>query len=99
MMARRNEYMSLLEQDKEQFVENAKKVYVDRLKDKLEQEAFGKIIALEPESGNYLLGDSFLAVGQASQDRFGDKPVYFFRVGGGGAVKIGGNLRCGRLSG
>ena len=57
------------------------------------------MIGLEPESGDYVLGESFLEVGQASHERFGTRPVYFFRVGGGGAVKIGGPLRRGRLPG
>jgi len=52
-----------------------------------------------PKSGDYVLGEWFLEVGQASHERFGTRPVYFFRIGGGGAVKIGGPLRRGRLSG
>ena len=90
--------MALLEQDKQQFVENARKVYDELLKDQLEKEHLGKVIGLEPESGGYVLGESFLEVGQASHERFGTLPVYFFRIGGGGAVKIGGPLRRGRLS-
>lgn len=89
--------MALLEQDKQQFVENARKIYDELLRDQLEKEHFGKVIGLEPESGSYVLGESFLEVGQASYERFGTRPVYFFRIGGGGAVKIGGPLRRGRL--
>ncbi len=90
--------MSLLEQDKQQFVQNAKRVYADSLKDKLEAEHFGQIIGLEPESGDYELGDTFQIVGQKCRARFGARPVYYFRVGGGGAVKFGGAARHGRVS-
>jgi hypothetical protein len=89
--------MSSLSQDQQQFVEAAKKVYEEKLKDQLERDHFGEVIALEPESGNYVLGKTLGEVDRACDERFGHKPVHTFRVGGGGAVKIGGSS-LGRLS-
>ena len=71
-------------------MEKARRVYDERLKVTLEAEHFGEVIAVEPESGEYVLGKDFMAVSQASRQKFAGKLTYTFRVGGGGAVKIGG---------
>ena len=89
--------MSMLSQDQQRFVEAAKKVYEEKLKDQLERDHIGEVIAIEPESGDYVLGKTLSEVDGARRERFGQKPVHIFRVGGGGAVKIGGSY-LGRLS-
>ncbi len=89
--------MSSPSQDQQRFVEAAKKVYEEKLKVQLEQDHFGEVIAVEPESGDYVLGKTLGDVDRACCERFGQKPVHTFRVGGGGAVKIGGSY-LGRLS-
>lgn len=71
-------------------MEKARRVYDERLRATLEAEHFGEVIAVEPESGEYVLGKDFMAVSQACRQKFGQKMTYTFRVGGGGAVKIGG---------
>ena len=81
------------------FLDSAKQVYEDRWRTQLEATNFGNVIALEPESGDYVLGRDFREVDAASRQRFGSKPVYIFRVGGGGAVRIGGAATRGRLLG
>jgi hypothetical protein len=89
--------MSSLNQEQQQFVDAAKKVYQEKLKDELERDHFGEVIAVEPESGEYVLGKTLADVDRTCCERFGQKPVHTFRVGGGGAVKIGGSY-LGRLS-
>jgi hypothetical protein len=84
--------------DQQAFIEKAKLVYEDCLRAKLEASDFGKVIALEPESGDYVLGKDFMDVFKAKRAKFGEKYVYIFRVGGGGAVRIGGAYLNGRLS-
>lgn len=71
-------------------MEKARRVYDERLRTTLEAEHFGEVIAVEPESGEYVLGKDFQAVSQACRQKFEGKLTYTFRVGGGGAVKIGG---------
>lgn len=73
----------------EQFIDAAKQVYADH-RDELESKDKGKVIGIEPESGEYVIGDTFLEVDKESQEKFGAKPVFFMRVGGGGAVRIPG---------
>ena len=81
------------------FLESAKRLYEDRWRVQLEATNFGSVIALEPESGDYVLGRDYREVDAASRQRFGSQPVYIFRIGGGGAVRIGGAATRGRLLG
>ena len=79
--------------------EKARRVYEERLKVQLEAEHFGEVIAVEPESGGYVLGRDLQAVTEARRAKFGKKLVYTFRIGGGGAVKIGGRPTTGAFRG
>ena len=74
----------------QEVMEQARRVYDERLREELEAEHFGEVIAVEPESGEYVLGKDFMAVSQACRQMFGNQMTYTFRVGGGGAVKFGG---------
>jgi len=89
--------MSILSEKQERFVEAARKVYEEKLRVRLEKEHFGEVIAVEPDTGDYVLGETLDGVDRACRERFGAKPVHVFRVGGGGAVKVGGAWR-GRVS-
>ncbi len=82
----------------QEFVSKAERVYEATLKTRLEAENFGSLIALEPESGDYVLASTFRDIDVAAQQRFGNSPVHIFRVGGGGAVKVGGVGRYARVS-
>ena len=90
--------MSALKTPNESLVADALRVYDEDLKVRLEAEHFGEIIAVEPKSRAYVLGKSFREIDQARQKQFGTTPVYVFRIGGGGAVKIGGAVARGRVS-
>ena len=48
--------MAVLSPPNSMFVEAARKVYAERWQHTLEREQFGKVIAIEPESGEYVLG-------------------------------------------
>lgn len=82
----------------QELVENAERVYDQTLRARLEADHFGSLIALDPESGDYVLAETFREIDAAAQRRFGNKPVHIFRVGGGGAVRIGGVGRYGRTN-
>ena len=72
------------------FSETARRIYDEMLRTELEASHMGELISLEPESGEYVLGRTFRDVDLATQQKFGRKPTYIFRIGGGGAVKFGG---------
>ena len=71
------------------FIQRAETLYREKWQGHLEAEHFGELIAVDPESGDYVLGKSFQEIDQAARHRFGAKPTHIFRVGGGGAVRVG----------
>ena len=79
--------------------EKARRVYDEKWRALLEADHAGEVVAVEPESGDYVLGRNLLEITSTHTAKFGDKQVYIFRVGGGGAVKIGGAFLNGRISG
>ena len=91
--------MSPVTEDRKELVEAARRIYDEHLKARLEAEHFGKVIALAPDTGEFVLGRDFAEVDAARRTQLGNRPVYVFRIGGGGAVKIGGVFRHARVSG
>ena len=91
--------MSTVQEQSTDFVVAAQAIYDSELKVRLEQEHFGAIIALDPVTHDYVLGKTLRDVDAACRKRFDSKPVYVFRIGGGGAVKVGGAISRGRISG
>jgi hypothetical protein len=67
--------------DIELFIERAKQTYDDRLAAKLEPEHTGKIIAIEPESGDYFLGGDEIEAAENARGAGHDGPFFFLRVG------------------
>ena len=90
--------MAELDQGPRNVEEAAMKLYETKLRAELEPEHLGKVIAVEPESGRYVLGATLKDVDRACLGQFGGKPVYIFCVGGGG-VKLFGNRESGRVLG
>ena len=70
--------------------ERGRQLYNEKLKDLLEPQHTGKFIAIEPDSGNYFLGDKVAGVILAARNEMPDKRFYIARVGYPTAYKIGG---------
>jgi hypothetical protein len=87
-----------LRRETQELVNRAERVYEEKLKSRLETEHLGELIALEPESSDYVLANTFREIDVAALQRFGSTPVHIFRIGGGGAVKVGGVGRYARVS-
>ena len=67
----------------------AKAIYAERLEAKLETENQNKFVAIEPESGDYFVSDSF---GQAVADArlvYPDRISFVIRVGHQAALHMG----------
>ena len=60
--------------------EEGRKIY-KRLRSKLEKNYKGKIIAIEPESGGYVIGRDELQTALKAQQKFPGKVFDFFRIG------------------
>lgn len=76
-------------EQKSDLADRALAVYDEHLKADLERDHFGKLIAVEPESGGYVVATDFQEFVKKTAAKFGGAPTYMFRVGGGGAVRIG----------
>ncbi|NQS89857.1 hypothetical protein HQ584_08725 [Patescibacteria group bacterium] len=66
--------------DKDELVETGKSIY-KLLKPKLEKKFKGKIIAIEVDSGDYVIGDDELDVALKAQKKFPNKIFTFIRIG------------------
>lgn len=63
------------------FAEKAERIYAERYKADFEKLYHGKIVAIEPESGECFLGDSKMAAAISAKKRFPDGVFHFIRVG------------------
>lgn len=58
----------------------AKAIY-ETVRETLETNLHGKIVAIEVESGEYFVGDTVLEAGQHARTKHPEKVFHFFRVG------------------
>ena len=56
-------------------------IYEKKLKDKIEKDYFGKIVAIEVDSGEYFLGDTTIEASNRAKKRFPDKITYLKKIG------------------
>lgn len=89
--------MSAISIDRTTLKKVALQFYDDRLKAELEALHFGEVIAIAPESSSYVIGKDFAEVDSERLTKLPNQLVYIFRIGGGGAVRIGGVQRHGRI--
>lgn len=85
--------------ERDDFAARAERAYEERWKSILEPDHLGELIAVEPDSGDYVLAKDLWDLDKVCEQKFGRKLVYVFRVGGGAAVKIRGPIRYAPLSG
>ena len=67
--------------EEERFAQQAEDIYRKRYQRRLEPGKKGKIVAIEVESGEVLLGASTLEAGMKAREKYPDKVFYFIRVG------------------
>lgn len=60
--------------------EKAKKIY-KKLRTTLEREHKGQVVAINIDSGEYVIGEDELEAARRARARFPGKVFYFFRVG------------------
>jgi hypothetical protein len=66
--------------DKEEFTAKGKAVY-EQIKADLEPKYKGKFVAIEPESGDYFLGETMAEADEKGREKYPDKLFFFTRVG------------------
>jgi hypothetical protein len=69
--------------------ERAKALYQDRLREILESRHRDEFVAIEPSSGNYFLGKSFVEAALAAKKSHPDHEVFVIRIGHEAAFHLG----------
>jgi hypothetical protein len=71
-------------------IERAKRIYAEQLQAVLEPEHRGRFVAIEPESGDYFLGDTFDTAVKAARAKHPSRLSHIIRVGHPAAFHLGG---------
>ncbi len=67
----------------------AKQIYEDRLREQLEKSDHGKFVCIEPESGEYFVGDTFDGAVNQAIDSYPNRLTHTLRVGYRAALHLG----------
>ncbi len=70
--------------------EKAKQIYTERLQSKLETQHMNQFVAIEPESGDHFIADSFSQAVANARKTYPDRISFVIRVGHKAALHIGG---------
>ncbi len=71
----------------------AAEIYESRLREEVEQKYHGRYLCIEPESGDYFLGDTFDQAVHAAIDAHPDRLTHTLRIGHPAALHLGGLAR------
>jgi hypothetical protein len=71
----------------------ARDIYESRLRNDLERNSWRSYVAIEPESGDHFIGNSFDDAVNAALDKYPDRVTHTIRVGYAAAVHLGGLAR------
>ena len=63
-----------------EFDEKSDEVY-EKLEPELEEKYHGRVVAIEPYSGDYFVGKSVIEAGDKGREKYPDKIFYFVRPG------------------
>ncbi|MBI2479528.1 MAG: hypothetical protein HYV60_13105 [Planctomycetia bacterium] len=69
--------------------DRAKQVYEERLRERLESSDHGRFVCIEPESGDFFLGDTIDEAVNQAIDAYPDRLTHTLRVGHRAALHIG----------
>jgi hypothetical protein len=73
----------------DEFVRRAEQVYTSRLRTVLEPDHKDEFVAIEPESGDYFLGNTLSEAVGAARRCHPDRPAHAMRVGHKAALHFG----------
>lgn len=63
------------------FIERAEEIYTNHLAAELEPAYTGKLVAIEPETGDFFLGENEVEAAEQARAAGHQGPFYFLRVG------------------
>lgn len=70
-------------------IDRAKQIYADRLQAVLERQNRDRFVAIEPESGDYFLGDTFDEAVRSARAKHPSRLSHTIRIGHRAALHIG----------
>ena len=76
--------------DTKRVIERAKRIYVERLQADLEAQHRGRFVAIEPESGEYFLGETFDEAVKSAREKHPGRLSHTIRIGHPAAFYMGG---------
>jgi hypothetical protein len=79
--------------DTKSVIERAKRIYAEQLRAELEPRHLNRFIAIEPESGEYFLGDTFDEAVKLARARHPTRLSHNIRIGHRAAFHMGGLQR------
>ncbi|HEX5271756.1 MAG TPA: hypothetical protein VFW33_14765 [Gemmataceae bacterium] len=79
--------------DTRSVIERAKRIYAERLRAALEPQHRNRFVAIEPESGEYFLGDTFDEAVKSARAKYPFRLSHTIRIGHRGAFHMGGMVR------
>jgi hypothetical protein len=79
--------------DTKAVIERAKHIYAEKLQAVLEPQHMNRFVAIEPESGEYFLGDTFDEVVKSARAKHPSRLSHTIRIGHRAAFHLGGMQR------
>jgi hypothetical protein len=76
--------------DTHSVIERAKRIYSEQLRAVLEPQHLNRFVAVEPESGEYFLGDTFDEAVAAARTKHPSRLTHIIRIGQRAAFHMGG---------
>ena len=77
----------------ESVIDRAKEIYASQLRMELESLHVDRFVAIEPESGEYFLGDTFDEAVKSARTKYPSRLSHTIRIGHRAAFHIGGVQR------
>ena len=79
--------------DTKSVIEHAKRIYAEQLQAVLEPQHRNRFVAIEPESGEYFLGDNFDEAVKSARAKHPSRLSHTIRIGHRAAFHLGGMQR------
>jgi hypothetical protein len=79
--------------DTKAVIERAKRLYAEQLQAMLEAQHRDRFVAIEPESGEYFLGDTFDEAVKSARAKYPSRLSHTLRIGHRAALHMGSVLR------
>ena len=79
----------IVSKETKQVIEQAKAIYDQQLRTRLEAEHRDRFVSIEPESGEYFLADTFDAAVDAARSKYPTRLSHTIRIGHRAAFSIG----------